>query len=130
VPLHGDMDNQFGRTPQEIPMAGMTLKIDEQTSGVVFHLGGRVMYERDAITFREELEAKLLKGELRIVLDLSGVTAMSSTGLGILIAAHRSVKDYGGTLKLADLSPKVRSIMETTRLISIFDVYKNIAEAL
>ncbi|MCX6641174.1 MAG: STAS domain-containing protein [bacterium] len=111
-------------------MSGMTLKVDEIKNSVVFHLGGRVMYERDSLVFRHELDQALSQGKQKIILDLSEVTAMSSTGLGILIAAYRVVKDKGGTLKLAQLSVKVRSILETTRLISIFEVFDNLDDAM
>jgi anti-sigma B factor antagonist len=108
----------------------MTLNIEEQNGGAVIHLGGRVMYDSDAHLFRRELEKLLSSGKRLIVVEMSKVVAISSTGLGILIAAYRAVKDKGGSCRLAELSEKVRSILEITRLNSVFDVYDRLDEAL
>ena len=110
-------------------MTGMTLDIDERNGGAVLRMGGRVMYETDSQAFQQKLGEVLNKGKEWIVLDLSGVVAMSSTGLGILIAAHRTLTDKGTGFRLARLSEKVRSIIETTRLNTIFEIFDNVDEA-
>jgi len=110
-------------------MNGMTLDFKEVNDGVVITMSGRVMFESDAQTFRQKLEELLARNIDWFVLDLSGVTAMSSTGLGILIAAHRIVRDQGKSFKLANLSEKVRSILIITRLDSVFEVYDGADEA-
>lgn len=110
-------------------MTGMTLDIDEVNGGAVFHLGGRVMFEGDSLAFRQKLDQELERDKRWIVLDLSRVIAISSTGLGILIAAHRSIVDRGGSFKLAQLSDKVKSILETTRLNSVFEIFDSVDKA-
>lgn len=110
-------------------MTGMTLDVEERNGGAVFRLGGRVMYETDSQTFQQKLGEILNKGKAWIVLDLSQVVAMSSTGLGILIATHRTLSDQGGSFRLARLSDKVRSIIETTRLNTIFEIFDNVDDA-
>ena len=110
-------------------MSGMTLEVDEKTEGAVFTMGGRVMYESDSQTFQQKLIDVLEHGKKWIVLDLSQVIAMSSTGLGILIAAHRAITDHGGSFKLARLSDKVRFILETTRLNTIFEIFDSVDKA-
>ncbi len=111
-------------------MTGMTLAIDEKNGVAVIRLGGRVMYESDTKSFREKLEQEVEGGKRWIVLDLSMVKAMSSTGLGILIAAHRYIAEKGGTFKLAQISEKVRSILEITRLNTVFEVFDSVEGAL
>ena len=111
-------------------MSGMTLKVDEQNGGAVIRMGGRVMYESDSKTFKQLLEEEVEKGGKWIVVDLADVVAMSSTGLGILIAAHRYIAEKGGAFKLAQLSEKVRYILEITRLDSVFEVFDSVDLAL
>ena len=110
-------------------MTGMTLDVDEVNDGAIFHLGGRVMFESDSVAFRQKLEQVLEHGKKWIVLDLSQVMAMSSTGLGILIATHRTLSDRGGCFKLAQLSEKVKSILDTTRLNSVFEIFDSVDKA-
>jgi len=110
-------------------MNGMTIDTKEVNGGIVISMSGRVMFESDAHTFRQRLEELLATGKEWFVLDLSGVIAMSSTGLGILIAAHRTVRDQGKSFKLARLSDKVKSILVITRLDSVFEIYSDAEEA-
>ncbi len=111
-------------------MNGMTLDVEERNGVAVIHLGGRVMYDSDALRFRKELDNLLNSGKRWIVVEMSKVVAISSTGLGILISAYRAVKDKGGACRLAQLSEKVRSILEITRLNTVFDIYDRLDEAL
>jgi anti-sigma B factor antagonist len=111
-------------------MTGMTLEIHQQNGGAVFEVGGRLMYESDSQAFHAKLNEQIAAGAKWIVVDLSRVIGMSSTGLGILIWAHRTASEQGFSLKLASLSDKVRSVLQITRLNSVFEVYESVEEAI
>ncbi len=111
-------------------MSGMTLEIREEDSGAIFQVGGRLMYENDSHLFHQKLAEELQRGKHWIVLDLSRVIGMSSTGLGILISAYRTVREQGASVKLADLSEKVRAVLQITRLNGVFEVFNTVEEAL
>jgi anti-anti-sigma factor len=111
-------------------MTGMTLEIRDQDGGVIFEIGGRLMYEADSQVFHTKLNEQISLGKKWIVVDLSRVIGLSSTGLGILIWAHRAAKDKGVPMKLAHLSDKVRSVLQITRLNSVFEVYASVDEAI
>ena len=55
-----------------------------------------------------------------IVVDLSGVTFIDSSGLAVLIKAMQDVKEYGGKFALAGINNTVRSIFEMARLDQVF----------
>src|SRR5436190_21909071 len=55
-----------------------------------------------------------------VVVDLSGVTFIDSSGLAVLINAMQDIKEYGGKLTLAGITNNVRSIFETARLDQFF----------
>src|SRR5437773_10385783 len=55
-----------------------------------------------------------------VVVDLSGVTFIDSSGLAVLINAMQDMKEYGGKLTLAGINTNVRSIFETARLDQFF----------
>ena len=110
-------------------MSGMTLDIKPTNGGSVFKVAGRLMYEADAHLFQESLNAELAQGRRWFVIDLSGVIGMSSTGLGVLISSHRRLKEKNVSFILAHLSEKVRSVLQITRLNTIFEVYANVEEA-
>ena len=64
-----------------------------------------------------------------IVLDLAGVDYIDSAGLGTLVAGAASVRRAGGELKLANLTARVRDLMQITRLSTLFEVYDSLDRA-
>jgi anti-sigma B factor antagonist len=54
---------------------------------------------------------------------------MNSSGLGMLISGFTSVKNAGGALKLANATEKINSLLVITKLITIFDHYESVEEA-
>ncbi|MEU0900376.1 STAS domain-containing protein, partial [Streptomyces massasporeus] len=66
----------------------------------------------------------------RIVIDMSGVTFMDSTGINILILAHRALDDAGGSLRLAAPAEPVTRVMHITGLDTIIDSRPTLDQAL
>ena len=59
---------------------------------------------------------------VRLVIDMSGVDFCDSTGMNVLLAAHRRAHEQGGNLELAAPRPGVRKILQVTGLESVFTV--------
>lgn len=80
-----------------------------------------------------ELKGRLLElsaeGKNKILVDLTEVRFIDSSGLGALIAAYKSAAANGGIVALAGLQPQVRSVFELTRLHRVFKVFETVAEA-
>jgi anti-sigma B factor antagonist len=55
-----------------------------------------------------------------LVVDLSGVTFIDSSGVAVLIRALQNIQEYGGKLSLRGLNEKVRPIFEIARLDQVF----------
>ena len=79
-----------------------------------------------------------LRGKLReclerkttpVVVDLSKVVFIDSSGLATLIEALQAVGRYGGRLRLCGLSPAVKNLFKLSNLISIFDIRDSRDEA-
>ena len=66
----------------------------------------------------------------RLVVDLSRVTYIDSSGLTVLVNATRDVEDYGGIFMLAGVREEVRPILETARLENYFLIFPSVDEAL
>ncbi|MFQ5707904.1 MAG: STAS domain-containing protein [bacterium] len=65
-----------------------------------------------------------------VILNLSRVSWIDSTGLGELIASLSSIKKMGGNLVLADIPGPVESLLKMTNLHQIFDTYDDVETAL
>jgi len=64
----------------------------------------------------------LLPGTKRIVLDLTDLGYMDSSGLGAIIGLYVSVKSAGGRLEVINLSARVRQLFSITNVIRLFEV--------
>jgi anti-sigma B factor antagonist len=66
----------------------------------------------------------------RLVVDLSRVTYVDSSGLAVLIEGMQNVEEYGGKFVLAGLQETVRSIFELARLDQVFQIFPTVDSAL
>lgn len=74
---------------------------------------------------KEKLLASCSQEEWKVVVDLSGVTYMDSTGLGVFIGAYKTCQSVGGSLHLVGLTPRVARLFNITgvdELITIENV--------
>jgi len=78
--------------------------------------------------FRAAFES-LVTERLRVVLDLSRVDGIDSSGLGTLVNLSRWVAARGGELRLAAVSRPVEMVFEITRLYRLFEIYGGVPEA-
>jgi anti-sigma B factor antagonist len=64
-----------------------------------------------------------------IVLDLSQLTFIDSTGLGVLVGAQRRARETGGEVRLAGAAPGVQRVLEVTGLDTVFGVFPSVDDA-
>jgi anti-sigma B factor antagonist len=99
-------------------------------AATVLEVSGKVMSNYDLDILKEEVRTVIDAGSPHVVLDLAGVPWVNSTGLGILITIHHSLKAADGTLRICGLSERVLSIFQVSRLERVFDVYPDRDKAL
>lgn len=73
--------------------------------------------------------APLLQSHSRVVLDLSQLNFVDSSGLGAMLSCLRQLSSKGGDLKLCCMSKPVRALFELVRMHRIFDIYDTKEEA-
>ncbi len=95
----------------------------------VIELKGNIMEEQDRILFYDKLQDLIQQNRKKVVLDLSKVDWINSRGLGMLISGLTTMRHNEGELKLAVVAEKVRSLLTLTRLITAFEVYDTVEEA-
>jgi anti-sigma B factor antagonist len=77
----------------------------------------------------QALADELVEG-VRLAVDLSGVTFLDSTGLGVLVHALNGVVDAGGELRLVVTDPNVLKVFEVTSLDDVFVLCPSLETAL
>ncbi|HLH00931.1 MAG TPA: STAS domain-containing protein [Bryobacteraceae bacterium] len=95
----------------------------------VLHLQGSITLGEGTNHLRELIHDVLAAGKRKIVLNMAEVHYMDSSGLGELIAAHQTVQRQGGHLKLLKLTPRVKDLVQLTKVHRIFEVFPDEASA-
>ena len=103
-----------------------TRKIDDVT---VLYCRGRFTYRDEATAFSRQI-AGILPCTDQVIVELSGLEALDSAGLGELVVVHMWAKASGCSLKLAGANPRTRRLFELTNLLSVFDVHPTLDDAL
>lgn len=78
--------------------------------------------KQDLVQFAE-------RGVKRIIINLSKVEYLDSTGLGVLIGGLKRLREVGGNLALVGPGMRIQRIFEITGLNKIFDIYQTEEEA-
>ena len=91
---------------------------------------GKIMGGPDATLLHDKLHEFIDQNKKKVVIDLSKVEWMNSTGLGILISGLTTMKNNGGELKLAGVTEKIESLLTITKLITVFDNYDSVEQAI
>jgi anti-sigma B factor antagonist len=107
----------------------MKLTSREENGVVILEPKGKIMGGPDATMLHDQLHELIDKDKRRVVIDLSKVEWMNSTGLGILISGLTTLRNNGGELKLAKVTDKIESLLTITKLITVFENYDDIEEA-
>lgn len=111
-------------------MSAIDIKVETRTSGdwAVVDVEGEV----DVFTapkLREQIIGLLNSGKDRIVVNLTKVDFMDSTGLGVLVGGLKRVKERDGTLALAGAHGTVLRVLSVTGLNSVFSLHETVEQA-
>lgn len=107
------------------------MKLTDRVQGDVAILepAGKIMGGPDATLLHEKLHEHIDKGVKKVIIDLSKVDWVNSTGLGILISALTTMKNNGGELKLANVTEKIQSLLTITKLVTVFESHDSVDKA-
>lgn len=107
----------------------MTITQSNHKGVVVLKLDGKIMGGPDATALNDKLHELVEGQQNRVVADLEKVDWMNSSGLGILISGLTTIRNAGGDLKLACVTERIRSLLMITKLLSVFETYDTVDEA-
>jgi anti-sigma B factor antagonist len=107
----------------------LSFQTSREPGQVVLTVAGEIdLATRDEL--RHALDERLDAGDSHLVLDLTAVPFIDSTGLGVLIGARRDAEAKDGYLRLVIVNAHVVKVFSVTNLDSVFDIYPTLDEAL
>ena len=96
----------------------------------VLDLRGRIRITGRARGLHNSIRSLVEEGKTRILLNLSQVTHIGSSGLDELVASCVTAGNQGGEIKLLHLTEQMREVIKTANLSALFDIYNNEYDAI
>jgi anti-sigma B factor antagonist len=107
------------------------LTIEERHAGdvTVLVLTGQMLLDDGDLAFGRRIRDLIDRGFAKIVLDLGGVTYIDSSGVGMLVAKLKALREKGGDMKLLHLNRRAESLFGMLKLLIVFDRFEDEAAA-
>jgi anti-sigma B factor antagonist len=109
----------------------MSVKLSTREVGgvTVVDVSGRITLGEGSSVVRDTVRDLTAQGSRKILLNLGDVTYIDSSGIGELVSGYTSVANAGGTLKLLNLTKRVKDLLQITKLYTVFDIHEDEAHA-
>ncbi len=109
----------------------MSVKLTIRQVGdvTVVDAAGRITLGEGASTFRDTIRDLATKGDKKILVNLSDVSYIDSSGIGEMVSGFTTVTNHGGQLKLLGLNKRVKDLLQITKLYTVFEVFEDEASA-
>src|SRR5690242_1651823 len=111
---------------QPLSPGGLRLQSEEKANETIIHCKGKITAENLEVLQKEirdlmpESRDPIAAIAYKIVLDLSNVTHVDSSGLGALLGVWTAARNKGCDLEIANLNPQVEKLVEVTKLDTVF----------
>ncbi len=103
----------------------MSVKMSSRQVGdvTVVDAAGRITLGEGASVFRDMIRDLAAKGDRKILVNLTDVSYIDSSGIGEMVSGFTTVTNHGGQLKLLGLTKRVKDLLQITKLYTVFEVF-------
>ena len=109
--------------PDQAVASLLALAVDRNGDAAAVRCSGRLVAGVNDLLYLEV--SQLIPGCKRILLDLTDLTHMDSSGLGTLVRLYVSAKSAGCALQLFNIGKPIRNLLGVTHLLSVFEIIGN-----
>ena len=103
----------------------MEISVLTRSEVQVIQLRGALRLGDGVDKFRQAVDAALSSGNVRLVVHLSEVPMVDSSGIGVLVKSMASVKQRGGAIKLVNPSKFALQTLRLVGVLSLFEIFEN-----
>jgi len=107
----------------------MSFSQDEIKGILVKHVHLTRATKDHAEKFKKFLMNDIEDNNHKMIVDLSECEFIDSTFISSLVTALKAINQKGGSLKIVANHSEVQSVLELTGMVKVFDIYKNVKEA-
>lgn len=108
----------------------MNLKFSNEKNNLIMSISGEIDH-RYAIRIRNEADKKIVTyPSMDFIIDLTDVTFMDSSGIGVIIGRYKLVTSFGSAVKIVSSNDTLGKILEMSGIKKIIPVFPELSEAL
>jgi anti-sigma B factor antagonist len=108
------------------------MHIEERMSGdvtIISITGDITLNKGGDVILKDKVQSLLQQGRKKLVMDLGGVSYVDSAGLGQLVQVYATTRNHGGSLKLLNITKRLKDLLVVSKLLTVFDSYDTEQEA-
>ena len=108
------------------------MQITQRRAGdvVILDLKGNLVRGVGDEMLRDAVDRLLADRSGKLLINLSDVTFLDSSGIGELVSCYTTTKNQGGQLKLLNLTKKIKDLLSITKLLTVFETFDDEGSAL
>jgi anti-sigma B factor antagonist len=114
-------------------MTGLTSKltiVEQPVEDVtILTLTGEITLDDGDLAFRKKIHELIDRGRTKIILDLGGVTYIDSSGVGMMAAKLKTVRDAAGTLKVVHMTSRSQRLFGMLKILTAFETFPDLESA-
>jgi len=107
----------------------MELSTREDGDITILTVTGDLVIGEPETAFKKTVTRLLEEGHVNLLVDLSAVGFLDSSGLGALVRALTQSQKEGGQTKLLNAGPQIRKLLQMTKLDSVFEIHDDMEAA-
>ena len=121
---HGVRQRTYNAAALTVP-ATSRLQISERRLGdaTVLVLTGDITIDDGDLAFRKKVHELIDAGQVKLIVDLSGIQHIDSSGIGMLVAKVQTLRQRKGDIKLVRLTRRTQSLLATLKLAMVFETF-------
>jgi anti-sigma B factor antagonist len=103
----------------------MKIEKRKKNNVVILDLKGKILFGDGIEELRTAINNAIKEDEKNLLLNFAEVPYLDSTGLGEVVRSYTTLKKVGGTVKIVNLTNKVKDLLTVTKLITVFEAFEN-----
>ena len=103
----------------------MKIEKRKKNNVLILDLKGKILFGDGIEELRTMINNAIKENEKNLLLNFAEVPYLDSTGLGEVVRSYTTLKKEGGTVKIVNLTNKVKDLLTVTKLITVFETFEN-----
>ena len=107
----------------------MNISIEQRDNIVIFTIKSKKLDSENSPQVKAKVLIECQPDVEALIIDLTNVEILDSSGLGVILLAHRQMNELGSEVVLAGVREEIYKLMEISHIHDLFDIYDSVDEA-